>query len=71
MSALDREQEDEHAVEGVERRDRGLARAALGRTDLACDDVQAYLKACRDAPDAAGLRRQLAGWRDRPPPPLH
>jgi regulator of sirC expression with transglutaminase-like and TPR domain len=54
-----------------ERRDRGLVRAGLGRFDLACDDVQAYLAACPDETDAPALRRRLASWRAEPQPPLH
>ena len=38
-----------------ERRDRGLVRAELGRTDLACADIEAYLAARADAP---GVRRR-------------
>lgn len=54
-----------------ERRDRGMVHAELGRPDLACADVEAYLKAHGDAPDARALRRQLRGWRAEPAPPLH
>jgi regulator of sirC expression with transglutaminase-like and TPR domain len=54
-----------------ERRDRGLAQAELGRTDLACADVDAYLALCPDEPDAPALRRRLAAWRNAPPPKLH
>lgn len=54
-----------------ERRDRGLVRAGLGRFDLACDDVRAYLMACPDEADVPELRRRLAAWQAAPPPPLH
>jgi regulator of sirC expression with transglutaminase-like and TPR domain len=56
---------------GEERRDRGLAHAELGRPDLACADVEAYLHDRADAPDARDLRRQLRSWREAPPPALH
>ncbi|MEP7280769.1 MAG: tetratricopeptide repeat protein [Rubrivivax sp.] len=54
-----------------ERRDRGLLQAELGRTDLACADVEAYLAACCSAADVAPLRRRLNDWRAAPPPALH
>jgi regulator of sirC expression with transglutaminase-like and TPR domain len=54
-----------------ERRDRGLVRADLGRLDLACGDVEAYLAACPDEADAPALRRRLKTWRALPRPPLH
>ncbi len=55
----------------LERRDRGLLLAELGRLDRACDDLAAYLAARPDAEDAAALHRRLAGWRAEPPPALH
>lgn len=54
-----------------ERRDRGLARAELGRTDLACEDVEAYLSACPGESDVPALRRRLQTWRAAPRPPVH
>jgi regulator of sirC expression with transglutaminase-like and TPR domain len=54
-----------------ERRDRGLVRAGLGRYDLACEDVQAYLAACPGEADAPALRRRLQAWQAAPRPPLH
>jgi regulator of sirC expression with transglutaminase-like and TPR domain len=54
-----------------ERRDRGLARAELGRHDLACDDLEAYLAQCPNEPDAPALRRRVSAWRREPGPPLH
>jgi len=54
-----------------ERRDRGLVRADLGRFDLACDDVLAYLAACPDEADAPTLRRRIKLWQAEPRPPLH
>jgi len=41
-----------------ERRDRGLALAALGRPQDAADDLALYLEHCPDAEDASALRRQ-------------
>lgn len=58
-------------AQGEERRDRGLLQAELGRTDLACADIDAYLGQCPDAVDAPALRRRLAAWRGLPRPPLH
>lgn len=54
-----------------ERRDRGLVRADLGRFDLACDDVRAYLAACPDEADVPALTRRLQRWQAEPRPPLH
>jgi regulator of sirC expression with transglutaminase-like and TPR domain len=54
-----------------ERRDRGLVRADLGRFDLACADVQAYLSACPGEVDVPLLKRRLKAWRSEPSPPLH
>ncbi len=54
-----------------ERRDRGLAQAELGRYDLACADIEAYLAHCPDEADAPALRRRLKLWRTEPAPPLH
>jgi regulator of sirC expression with transglutaminase-like and TPR domain len=57
--------------EAAERRDRGLVQAELGRLELACEDVEAYLARQSGAPDAAALRRRLRRWRAVPPPALH
>jgi regulator of sirC expression with transglutaminase-like and TPR domain len=54
-----------------ERRDRGLARAELGRYDLACEDIEAYLAACPGEADVPSLRRRVSAWRLEPGPPLH
>ena len=43
-----------------ERRDRGLAYAELGFTDLAAADLATYLQQAVDAPDRASVREQLA-----------
>ena len=45
-----------------ERRDRGLALAQLGRTELAAADLERYLLERPQAHDASALRRQLAQW---------
>ena len=45
-----------------ERRDRGLALAQLGRTELAAADLQRYLDQRPQAADAPALRRQMALW---------
>jgi regulator of sirC expression with transglutaminase-like and TPR domain len=45
-----------------ERRDRGLALAQLGRTELAAADLERYLAEMPQAPDAPALRRQLGQW---------
>ncbi len=55
----------------LERRDRALVEAELGRMDRACADLAAYLAARPEADDAPALRRRLAGWRLQPPPALH
>jgi regulator of sirC expression with transglutaminase-like and TPR domain len=57
--------------DGGERRDRGLLHAELGRTDLACADIEAYLAEHDRASDAASLRQRLRDWRRSPPPALH
>ncbi len=49
-----------------ERRDRGLARAALGHRDAALDDLSAYLDHRPDAGDAPALRQRLAELRGTP-----
>ncbi|MFO1325914.1 MAG: tetratricopeptide repeat protein [Rubrivivax sp.] len=46
-----------------ERRDRGLARAELGRWDDAADDLDRYLAHCPEAEDAPALRRRLTELR--------
>jgi regulator of sirC expression with transglutaminase-like and TPR domain len=50
-----------HAWE--ERRDRALAHAAVGRSDLAADDLTRYLQQRPEADDAPALRLRLAEWR--------
>jgi regulator of sirC expression with transglutaminase-like and TPR domain len=55
----------------AERRDRGLVHSELGRLDLACADIEAYLAHCADASDAPALRRRVEDWRTVPPPALH
>ena len=57
--------------DALEKRDRALLLAELGRLDRACDDLAAYLAARPDAEDAPALRQRLAGWRQQPPPALH
>lgn len=57
--------------DALERRDRALVHADLGRLDLAADDLAAYLAARPDAEDASALRRRLDAWRAEPPPALH
>jgi regulator of sirC expression with transglutaminase-like and TPR domain len=54
-----------------ERRDRGLALAALGADDAAADDIQTYLQHCGEAEDAAALRGRLRGLRSTGSPRLH
>jgi len=50
-----------------ERRDRGLAWAALSQPDAAADDLRAYLEHCPDAKDREAMRRELDALRpDRP-----
>ena len=40
-------------------RDRGLLRAQLGHLQTALDDLNAYLEACPEAPDADAMRRHV------------
>jgi regulator of sirC expression with transglutaminase-like and TPR domain len=54
-----------------ERRDRGLAWAALGRNREAVADLEAYLAALPQAPDAASLREQVSDLRRDDAPRLH
>ncbi len=54
-----------------ERRDRGLARAELGRPQDAAHDLAVYLEHRPDAADAPALRRRLAELRHTPRPRLH
>jgi regulator of sirC expression with transglutaminase-like and TPR domain len=54
-----------------ERRDRGLAWAALGHDELAATDLAAYLEHRAQADDAAAVRRRLADLRSPWPPQLH
>ena len=50
-----------------ERRDRGLAWAALGQPDAAAEDLRAYLEHCPEAKDREAMRRELDALRpDRP-----
>jgi len=49
-----------------ERRDRGLARAALGQRDAALADLGTYLEQRPDADDAPALRRRLTELRGAP-----
>jgi len=50
-----------------ERRDRALARAALGMHTAAGEDLALYLEHRPHAEDALEMRRRLAEWRRRPP----
>ena len=54
-----------------ERRDRGLAWAALGQSDAAADDLRAYLQHCPDARDHEAMRRELAALLRADRPRLH
>ncbi|CAM3757691.1 SirB1 family protein [Roseateles saccharophilus] len=54
----------------VEKRDRGLALAALGATGAAAEDLAAYLAERGDAADAPQLRARLAVLLERGRPPL-
>ena len=54
-----------------ERRDRGLAFAALGRHQLAADDLAVYIERRPDAEDAPALRLRLAELRAQHRPRLH
>jgi regulator of sirC expression with transglutaminase-like and TPR domain len=54
----------------AERRDRAIAQAELGRTDLAADDLAAYLEHLPEAPDAPSMRALLRTWRRAPRPRL-
>ncbi|MDE1948314.1 MAG: tetratricopeptide repeat protein [Burkholderiales bacterium] len=49
-----------------ERRDRAVARAALGHHAAACEDLELYLRHRGEAEDASELRLRLAEWRTRP-----
>lgn len=53
-----------------ERRDRGLALIALDLQAQGIEDLQAYLAAHGDAPDAAALRERLLALESRGRPPL-
>lgn len=48
--------------DGVQRRDRGLARGRLGQLALACDDLADYLARHADAPDARAMAAQWRAW---------
>ena len=52
-------------------RDRGLAHAAIGRDDLAADDLEVYLAQRPEADDAPAMRRELTQLRLRARPRLH
>ena len=54
-----------------ERRDRGLARAELGRFSDAASDIGCYLDQCPQADDAPALQRRLVELRDGGPPRWH
>lgn len=54
----------------AEKRDRGLALAALGATAAAAEDLAAYLAARGDAADAPQLRARLAALMAQGRPPL-
>jgi regulator of sirC expression with transglutaminase-like and TPR domain len=54
-----------------ERRDRGLARAALGHRDAALDDLACYLDHRPEAEDAPALRQRVAELRAGPRPRMH
>jgi regulator of sirC expression with transglutaminase-like and TPR domain len=54
-----------------ERRDRGLARAALGLREEAAADLAAYLEHQPDAEDAPALRERLRALADERRGPLH
>jgi regulator of sirC expression with transglutaminase-like and TPR domain len=54
-----------------ERRDRGLARAALGHRDAAMDDLACYLDHRPEAEDAPALRQRVAELRAGPRPRMH
>ena len=54
-----------------ERRDRGLAFLALGRSQLAADDLAAYVEHRPDADDAPALRLRLSELRSQARPRLH
>ena len=57
--------------DSAQRRDRGLAWAALGCAPEAADDLAAYLAAEPEAPDAGALRERLAALRHDGAPRLH
>ena len=44
-------------------RDRGLLRAQLGHLHAALEDLNTYLEACPEAPDAAAMRRHVDALR--------
>ena len=54
-----------------ERRDRGLVLGELGRLDLACRDLEAYLARSVGESDVPAIRRRLAAWRGEPGSLLH
>lgn len=54
-----------------ERRDRGLVLGELGRLDLACQDLEAYLARSAGESDAPAIRRRLTAWRGEPGSLLH
>ena len=54
-----------------ERRDRGLVLGELGRLDLACRDLEAYLAHDPGESDVPAIRRRLKAWRSEPGSLLH
>ena len=54
-----------------ERRDRGLANAAIGRTDRAADDLAAYLEHMPQAEDRGAIAERLRALRSAGRPRLH
>jgi regulator of sirC expression with transglutaminase-like and TPR domain len=54
-----------------ERRDRGLAQAAIGRIDRAADDLAAYLEHMPQAEDRGAIAERLRTLRSAGRPRLH
>lgn len=54
-----------------ERRDRGLTLAQLGQTDAAIDDLDAYLRHVKKAPDRDRIAHRLASLREAGPTSWH
>jgi regulator of sirC expression with transglutaminase-like and TPR domain len=53
------------------RRDRGETRAELGQTELAIEDLEAYIRNAGMAPDRARVAARLTALREAGPPRLH